>query len=144
MKYVFNKGRYAVAFDVQYKGLPRSFTFDRRRVYLDTGNIATTGITEVEDEVYELLLKNARFKELIDSKEFELVDSPKIKDSADDALKAENEKLKQELAEAKKKDNSKTSKEEIKAKEAEIASLKAQLNALTKKDKKADKETEGF
>jgi predicted RNase H-like nuclease (RuvC/YqgF family) len=143
MKYVFNKGRYAVAFDIQYKGLPRSFTFDRRRVYLDTGNIATTGITEVEDEVYELLLKNARFKELIDLKEFELVDSPKLNDSADDALKAENEKLKKELAEAKKKDNSKTSKE-IKAKDDEIASLKAQLNALTKKDKQIDKETEGF
>lgn len=148
MKYVFNKGRYALSFNIQFKGRDRLVAFDRKRIYLDTGNIATSGVTEVEDEVYELLLKNKRFKKLIDSEEFVLTDEPitevSVKENAE--LKAENEKLKKALKEAEGKSSAKEDKEtkkELKEKDDEIKSLKAQLEALTK-DKKADSEAEGF
>ena len=149
MKYVFNKGRYGVAFEITVKGRNREVKFDRRRVYMDTGNIATTGITEVEDDIYDLLLANSRFKELIDSGELTLTSAPKVEMSGAEfsALQNENEKLKKELEEAKK-NKSKTADnkgadKQLKAKDDEIKSLKAQIEALTKKDK-SDKETDGF
>lgn len=146
MKYLFNKGRYGVAFEVSYKGKPTKVEFDRRRIYLDTGNIATSGVTPVEDDLYEELYKsNKRFKHLVDTKELELVEEKDIKGTSGevDVLKAENEKLKKELKEANKKSSggaNKTAEKELKAKDEEIKNLKAQLEAL----KKSDKETEGF
>mgnify|MGYP003500787668 FL=1 len=145
MKYVFNKGRYAQSFSIQVKGRERLVSFDRRRVYMDTGNIATTGITEVEDDIYKLLLENKRFKALIDSEEFVLTEKVTSEDAGEvnAELKAENESLKKALKEAEAKNTNKEAKAEMKAKDEEIKSLKAQIEALTK-DKKADSETEGF
>lgn len=138
MKYVFNKGRYALAFEVTINGKERRLEFDRKRLYLDTGNVATSGITPVEDDVYDILLGNKRFKALIDSGELELTEESELatKDKEAEALKAENEQLKKELKEAKKASSDKESKEELAAKDKEISALKAQLEALTK-----DKET---
>ena len=149
MKYVFNKGRYAQAFETVVNGRERKVEFDRRRLFRDTGNVAVTGITPVEDDIYDILLENKRFKALIDSKEFELTEESQIEasDKVNEALKAENEKLKKELEEAKKEPSAKEVKKQMKEKDDEISSLKAQLEALTAKKEEADTkdaDTEGF
>lgn len=147
MKYVSNTGRYGVAFEVTYKNRPMKVEFDRKRVFLDTGNIATSGITQVEDELYDVLLTNKRFKKMIDAEELKLVDEKALKGTSEelDVLKAENEALKAQLEKAGKKDNTakedKETKKELKAKDDEIKSLKAQLEALTSKK---TEDTEGF
>lgn len=148
MKYVSNSGRYALAFNVTIKGKEKKFEFDKKRHFLDTGNIATTGITAVEDDEYEALLKNKRFKALIDSGELILTEASQIEktEKANDELKAENARLKKALAEAEKKTAKKATKtdteKELQAKEEEISSLKAKLEALTKT--KTESEADGF
>lgn len=149
MKYVSNTGRYGVAFEVTFNGRPMKVEFDRKRLFLDTGNIATSGITSVEDELYDVLLTNKRFKKMIAEGELKLVDEKDLKGTSEelDVLKAENEALKAQLEKAGKEGNTakadKETKKELKAKDDEIKSLKAQLEALTK-DKKAETDTDGF
>lgn len=149
MKYVANNGRYGVAFEVTFNNRPMKIEFDRKRVFLDTGNIATSGITTVEDELYNVLLTNKRFKKMIDEGELKLVDEKALKGTSEelDVLKAENEALKVQLKEAEKKNSKpkedKETNKELKAKDAEIKSLKAQLEALTK-DKKVETNVDGF
>ena len=53
MKYIQNNGRTAVAFSITLKNRAVKLELDRRRIYQDTGNIATTGFTEVSDEAYQ-------------------------------------------------------------------------------------------
>lgn len=142
MVYVKNNGRYALAFMItRANGYEFKIELDRKRVYLDTGNIATTGITAVSDEDYALLEKIPQFKARIDSKEFEITDKPVEESNNAEAekLKKENEQLKQKLAEQKAKSTDKESKKALEAKDKEIASLKARLEKLT-----ANKEVEGF
>lgn len=149
MKYVSNTGRYGVAFEVIFNGKPMKVEFDRKRMYLDTGNIATSGTTSVEDELYKVLLTNKRFKKMIDEGELKLVDEKDLKGTSEelDVLKAENEALKVQLEKAGKEGNTakadKETKKELKAKDDEIKSLKAQIEALTK-DKEAETDTDGF
>lgn len=149
MKYVANNGRYGVAFEVTFNNRPMKIEFDRKRVFLDTGNIATSGITTVEDELYNVLLTNKRFKKMIDEGELKLVDEKALKGTSEelDVLKAENEALKSQLKEVEKKNSKpkedKETNKELKAKDAEIKSLKAQLEALTK-DKKVETNVDGF
>ena len=157
MKYVSNTGRYGVAFEVIFNGRPMTVEFDRKRVFLDTGNIATSGITKVEDELYDVLITNKRFKKMIDKGELKLVEEKDLKGTSEelDVIKAENEALKAQLEKAGKEGNTakadKETKKELKAKDDEIKSLKAQLEALTKdkkaeadKDEKAEADTDGF
>ena len=144
MKYVYNKGRYALSFDVKVKGRRLAVVLDRKRVFMDTGNIATTGVTEVAEDVYSVLSENLRFKKLIASGELELTEAPsKVSDSDSEALKAENKKLKEALKKAEANSTNKEAKATIKAKDEEIKTLKAQIEALTE-GKKAESETEGF
>ena len=145
MKYVANNGRYGVAFEVTFNNRPMKIEFDRKRVFLDTGNIATSGITTVEDKLYNVLLTNKRFKKMIDEGELKLVDEKALKGTSEelDVLKAENEALKSQLKEVEKKNNKSKEDKELKAKDAEIKSLKAQLEALTK-DKKVETNVDGF
>ena len=145
MKYVANNGRYGVAFEVTFNNRPMKIEFDRKRVFLDTGNIATSGITTVEDELYNVLLTNKRFKKMIDEGELKLVDEKALKGTSEelDVLKAENEALKSQLKEVEKKNNKSKEDKELKAKDAEIKSLKAQLEALTK-GKKVETNVDGF
>ena len=149
MKYIKNNSRYGIAFEITVKGLPRKVEFDRRRVYLDTGNVATTGITEVEDEVYEALQKNSRFVKCIKDKELELTEASELAstEKKNEALEAENKKLKAQLKKAQAGADTKETEEKLKAQADEISSLKAQLEALTKGSvatAETDKETEGF
>lgn len=139
MKYIKNNGRYAVSFAITKNGREVKIVFDRRRVYLDTGNIATSGITEIEDSDFVELKKLKRFSNLLETKEFEEVDSIKPVDNTEEIVKAKDaeiDALKKQLEEKK----ATPSKKELAEKDKEIKTLKAELEALkAKKD-----ETEGF
>ena len=151
MKYIQNNGRYALAFEIVKDNRNVKINFDRKRVYLDTGNIATTGITAVEDEDYEKLCELKRFNKLLETKEFELTDVTKIETAETKVKELEeaNKKLEEELEKAKKKSTPADVKKRLDAKDKEISNLKAQLESLTKADTgKAEEdkkdETEGF
>ena len=146
-----NTGRYALAFTIHKNGKAVAVEFDRRRLYLDTGNVATSGITEVSDEDFELLKKNKQFVKALETETFSEVTAEEListtadpevlaaKDAEIAALKAELNKKAPAKKELKEKD------EALAAKDEEINTLKAQLEALSKnKDESAASETDGF
>lgn len=146
-----NTGRYALAFTINKNGKDVAIEFDRRRLYLDTGNVATSGITEVSDEDFELLKKNKQFVKALETETFSEVTAEELasttvdsevlaaKDAEIAALKAELDKKAPAKKELKEKD------EALAAKDEEINTLKAQLEALSKgKDEAAASETDGF
>lgn len=140
--FIQNTGRYALAFTIEENGRECRVEFDRRRIYLDTGNIATNGVTEITDEQFEKLNKIPFFEKQFKNGNFKKVE--KI-ETADDAQSLIKEKDK-EIAKLKKALEKSDSKKEIAAKDAaikekddEINSLKAKLESLTKKE-----EPEGF
>ena len=146
-----NTGRYALAFTINKNGKDVIVEFDRRRLYLDTGNVATSGITEVSDEDFELLKKNKQFVKALETETFSEVTAEELasttadsealaaKDAEIAALKAELDKKAPTKKELKEKD------EALAAKDEEINTLKAQLEALSKnKDEAAASETDGF
>ena len=146
-----NTGRYALAFTIHKNGKDVVIEFDRRRLYLDTGNVATSGITEVSDEDFELLKKNKQFVKAMETETFSEVTAEELasttadsealaaKDAEIAALKAELDKKAPAKKELKEKD------EALAAKDKEINTLKAQLEALSKdKDESAASETDGF
>ena len=146
-----NTGRYALAFTIHKNGKDVAVEFDRRRLYLDTGNVATSGITEVSDEDFELLKKNKQFVKAMETETFSEVTAEELaytaadsealaaKDAEIAALKAELGKKAPTKKELKEKD------EALAAKDEEINTLKARLEALSKdKDESAASETDGF
>ena len=141
-----NTGRYALAFTIHKNGKDVVIEFDRRRLYLDTGNVATSGITEVSDEDFELLKKNKQFVKALETETFSEVTAEELASTAVDsealaAKDAEIAALKAELGKkAPTKKELKEKDEALAAKDEEINTLKAQLEALSKgKD-----ETDGF
>lgn len=146
MKHIQNNGRYALAFEITKGGRNVKIVLDRRRVYMDTGNIATTGITDVEDDDYEKLCEIKRFNKLIEAKELELTDVTKVENAENKVKELEeaNKKLEDELKKAKDKQVNKDVKKQLDDKDKEINALKAKLESLSKKGKTADKEVEGF
>ena len=150
MKYIQNNGRTSVTFSITLNDRAVKVELDRRRLYRDTGNIATTGLTEVSDEVYNELCKSKSFNRLIEEGTLEIVDEKTvkadIKDSADKELIKENKKLEKEAEKAVK--AKEEAEAQLSAKDKEINDLKAQLEALSKKgnkvDAEADKEAQGF
>lgn len=155
MKYIKNNLDYAVSFSVMDGAKERKFEFDCRRIYSDTGNVATTGITAMEDADFDYLYKNCRqFKAFFDRGDISKTSKEGANAVANkvDELTRENEKLKEQLAQKQKEaSGEKTAELEAKNKKQanEISDLKKQLEAL-KKAKKGDKaddkadETEGF
>lgn len=148
MKYILNEGRYAQAFIIEKKNgeLKREvkIELDRRRHYTDTGNIATTGITAIEDEDFELLKQNKAFAQMFGKKDsgLSLVDESMVTGGADkkaSELAEENRKLKEQLAEAKKQAEENEDAKAVQQIKDENAKLKAQLESLTK-GKKGNKE----
>ena len=146
-----NTGRYALAFTIHKNGKDVTVEFDRRRLFLDTGNVATSGITEVSDEDFELLKKNKQFVKALETETFSEVTAEELasttadsealaaKDAEIAALKAELNKKAPTKKEIKEKD------EALAAKDEEINTLKAQLEALSKgKDEATASETDGF
>lgn len=150
MKYILNTGRYALSFEIEKKGLKKTIVLDRRRLYTDTGNLATTGITAIEDEDYEILKKLEIFKKRFADESCGLseIDEEKAMGKPDpqaSKLAEENKKLKEDLKKAKeeaKKANGDA--QAMKDLADENASLKAKLEALTgKKPAKDTKEDDG-
>ena len=146
-----NTGRYALAFTINKNGKEVNIEFDRRRLYLDTGNVATSGITEVSDEDFELLKKNKQFVKALETETFSEVTAEELASTTADsealaAKDAEIAALKAELAKkAPAKKELKEKDEALAAKDEEINTLKAQLEALSKdKDEAAASETDGF
>ena len=139
-----NTGRYALAFTINKNGKEVNIEFDKRRLYLDTGNIATTGITEVSDEDFELLKKNKEFMKALETDTFSEVTAEEVintsvdtkviaeKDAEIASLKAELDKKTPTKKELKEKDAV------IAAKDKEINNLKAQLETLSKSKGKDD------
>ena len=146
MKYILNTGRYALSFEIEKGGLKKTIVLDRRRLYNDTGNVATTGVTAIEDDDYKLLSELEIFKKRFADKScaLSLIDEEQAMGKPDpqaSKLAEENKKLKEELKKAKdeaKKAGGDT--EAVKKLEDENASLKAQLEALTKGKNKAPAE----
>ena len=146
MKYILNAGRYALSFEIEKGGLKKTIVLDRRRLYNDTGNVATTGVTAIEDDDYKLLEELPIFKKRFADKScaLSLIDEEQAMGKPDpqaSKLAEENKKLKEELKKAKdeaKKAGGDT--EAVKKLEDENASLKAQLEALTKDKNKAPAE----
>lgn len=147
MKYIQNTGRYAIAFVIKKNNRDLKLELDKRRVYMDTGNIATTGITPVDDEDLAELKKIKRFNNEVEAGNLTILDESEVKtpdESKISKLEEENNKLKEELNKAKSADVKKVE-EENKTLADENASLKKQLEALTKKAKKnKETDTEGF
>ena len=143
MKYVLNKGRYALAFEIVKDNRRVKIEFDKKRIFMDTGNIATTGITPVEDEDYEKLCEFKRFKQLFETGEFELTDVTKIETAETKVKELEeaNRKLEEELKKARDNTPAKT-KKQLEDKDKEIRNLKEQLEALSKGDKAPVAESE--
>lgn len=156
MKYIRNTGRYAIAFVITKNNRETKIELDKRRIYMDTGNIATTGITPVEEEDLEELQKIKRFNDMVKKGELEILEESDVKTPEENKIKAleeKNRELEQKLKEAEKADVAKVEAEK-KTLEEENANLRAQLEALGKnkkattasksKDEEAELDTEGF
>jgi hypothetical protein len=146
---VRNTGRYALAFRyTDDKGREKKIEFDRRRMFRDTGNIATTGITELDDKLHEKLMEDERYKKLFETGEFAVVTEEDlvVDNGSKELLEAKDkeiEKLKKKLEEQKK--SAEPDKETKKALEdKEIKSLKEKLEALGADKEDDTKATEGF
>lgn len=147
---VRNTGRYALAFRyTDDKGREKKVEFDRRRFFRDTGNIATTGITELDDNIHNKLMEDEHYKKLFDTGDFAIVSEEDL--VVDNESKAmleakdkEIEKLKKQLAEEKEKtaEPDEATKKALADKDNEINSLKAKLEALGRDDE--TKATDGF
>ena len=139
MKYILNAGRYALSFEIVKGGLKKTVVLDRRRLYTDTGNVATTGITAIEDEDYELLEKLPIFKKRFADESCGLseIDEEQAMGKPDpqaSKLAEENKKLKEELKKAKEEAKKAGDADAVKKLADENDTLKAQLEALTKQN----------
>ena len=142
MKYFKNTKSYALSFRKGEGVNGELVDFDCLRVYTDTGNIATTGITQISEEDYAELQKNKMFLRAIEDKELVEVDEKEVKSDAD-KVKAKDDEIKALKAQLKKAEGGKAV-EELEQAKQENESLKAQLEALKNKkaDVKADAEAE--
>lgn len=159
MKYVKNTGRYAIAFVITKNNREVKIELDKRRIYMDTGNIATTGITPVEEDDLKELKKISRFNAMVKKEELTILEESEVRTPEESRIKAleeKNRELEEQLNKAENADVKKVEAEKETLAE-ENANLKAQLEALTKgnkdkEDKKSDKksdkndevDTEGF
>ena len=141
MLYIKNNRDYACTLKVGSGSAERTFTFDCKRIYQDTGNIATTGVTPIDEADFEMLYRDCKqFKALVDRGDFSKTKKSGVTEAANqmDALAKENELLKKQLEE-KTKEASLASSKELEEAKVENAKLKAQLEALAKGTKTEDK-----
>lgn len=142
MKYIKNTGRYAIAFPITKNNREVKIELDRRRLYTDTGNIATTGITPVEEEDLKELKKIKRFNDMVEKGELSILEESEVRTPDENKIKAleeKNKELEQKLKEVENADVKKVE-EEKKALADENASLRAQLEKLAKSNKNKDKD----
>lgn len=145
MLYIKNNVKYPLAFKITKNGKEEKIVFDCLRIFQDTGNIATTGVTPISEEDFDELYKVKVFKDHIDKGLLVKTKKEGATSVANkmDSLEKENEVLRKQLEEKTKEVANATSDELEKTKE-ENESLKKQLEAL-KKNKtknKTNKETE--
>ena len=140
MKYFKNNKSYALSFRKGEGVNGELVEFDCLRVYSDTGNIATTGITQISDEDYKALQENKMFKRALKDNELVEVDEKAIKSDAD-KMKAKDDEIKALKEQLKKAEGGKAVQELAQAKE-ENASLKAQLEALKNQKDEAPADAE--
>lgn len=150
MKYIQNNGRYAIAYTILKNGREVKIALDKKRIYQDTGNIATSGITAIEDEDFEELMKLPRFAKQVEDGELMLTEKSAVETAETKVadLEEENAELKAKL-EAK---EEASSEKELEKKDKEIADLKAKLEALSKDEAERSEapteapktDTEGF
>ncbi len=141
MIYIKNNRDYACTLKIGSGSAERVFTFDCKRIYQDTGNIATTGVTPIDEADFEMLYKDCKqFKALVDKGDFVKTKKSGATEAANqiDTLAKENELLKKQLEE-KTKEASLASSKELEEAKVENAKLKAQLEALAKGTKTEDK-----
>ena len=143
MKYIKNTGRIALAFTILKNDREFKIALDRRRLFRDSGNIATDGITPVEEADIEELKKQKMFNDLVEAGSLEILKEADIKSPEETKvakLEAEKKELEERLKKAEKADVKELEKTN-KNLEKEVTSLKAQLEALTK-DKAEASESE--
>lgn len=149
MFYIKNNTEIALGFVLTKNGREQRFDFDCLRMYSDTGNIATTGVTPIAEDDFDALYKeNRAFKKAFDKGE--LVKTEALASTSDavkiSTLEKENAVLRAKLAEKTGKESvEKTSKEPVE----ETSSKKSALEALKKNKIKKEAETkidesEGF
>ena len=146
MKYIQNNQKYAMSLNFDVNGVPKTFRFDARRMYQDTGNVATTGETPIDEGDVEYLLEHCEvFQKLVAKGDISVLEEPSSYAAEDLAeLKEENASLLEENTALKEQiENAGSAKEkELKSKnkslEKEIVSLKKRLEAAGIKDDKAD------
>ena len=150
MKYIQNTGRYAIAFVITKKNREFKLELDKRRIYMDTGNIATTGITPVEEDDLKQLEQLTRFKQEVEAGNLTVLDESDVKKPEETKLaklEQENKELQEKLKKAEKADIKKVE-DENKALADENASLRKQLEDLAKNKKATEdttkNDTEGF
>lgn len=153
MLYIKNNVKYPLVFKITKNGKEEKIVFDCLRIFQDTGNIATTGVTPISEEDFDELYKVKVFKDHIDKGLLVKTKKEGATSVANkmDSLEKENEVLRKQLEEKTKEVANATS-EELEKTKKENASLKGQLEALKKgaedkkEDKKEDKvdESEGF
>lgn len=156
MKYIKNNSDKDLLFKAKKGNLEVDFVFPCFTVFTDTGNVASTGVTEISESDYNLLLtSNRMFKSFVDKGIF--TESKKdVTSKAADTMKAmqkENEKLKKDLLKAQKEVEEAVNKakeaagngesEDLKELKKENESLKKQLEALAAQSK-TETSTEGF
>lgn len=137
MKNIKNTGRYAVSFEIMEGNRAKKIILDKRRIYMDTGNIATTGITTVSDEVYEKLNELPEFKKLVSKGELFLASDAELETN----VEAKDKEIAELKAKLKKAENKEIAKE-LEDKDKEIADLKAQLEAKGKQTEASEAEKE--
>lgn len=155
MLYIKNNVKYPLAFKIMKNGKEEKIVFDCLRIFQDTGNIATTGVTPISEEDFDELYKVKVFKDHVDKGLLVKTKEQGATTIANkmDSLEKENEVLRKQLEE-KTKEASMATNEELEKTKEENASLKKQLEALKKEKKKENKdknknkdkvdETEGF
>lgn len=137
MKYIQNNGRYAIAFPIVKNGKEIKIELDRKRIFMDTGNIATSGITVVEDADLEELKKIKRFNNMLEAGELALTEKSVI-----ETAETKVADLEKENAELRAKLEANPKAKELKEKDDEIVDLKAKLEALTKGEAKQEAKQE--
>lgn len=146
MVYIKNNKKYSCSFKVDKDGERTVFTFDCLRRYTDTGNLLTSGVTELKEKDYDWLYSNCRqFKDFIDRGVF-------VKQKTNGLAKAEDKVAAQEkkiseletLLAKKTKEASAATNDTIDKLENENRTLKKELEALRNKVKENSNKNEDF
>lgn len=141
MVYIKNNKKYSCSFTVNKDGKRTVFTFDCLRRYTDTGNLFTSGVTELSEKDFNWLYSNSKqFKDYVDRGVF-------VKQKTNGLARAEDKVASQEkriaelegLLAEKTKEASAATNDTIDKLENENRTLKEELEAIRKKARENSK-----